>query len=65
MKTYELTKAEGLAYSTVRLDVTTIKGQKGTGTGFFYQYDYGDRFFMALVTNRHVLQGAKGIRWLM
>ena len=52
----QLSASEQLAYSTIRISTDT-----GTGTGFFYKFcvkDNGD-FIPAIVTNKHVIAGAK------
>ena len=53
-----LSITEQLAFSSLRIQVTTKEG-KGTGTGFFYNFlDDGVERIPAIVTNKHVVKGA-------
>lgn len=53
-----LSITEQLAFSTVRIQVTTQEGS-GTGTGFFFNFlDDGKQRIPAIVTNKHVVKGA-------
>ena len=55
----ELSPAEQLAYSTVRIEVELINGDRGTGTGFFYRFaEKGQQHVPAIVTNKHVVADA-------
>lgn len=45
---------EKILFSTVR-----IVTNNGSGTGFFYNFKIGDNPITVIVTNRHVIQGAK------
>jgi hypothetical protein len=58
----DLTLAERLLYSTVKLTASKAGIIVSTGTGFFtYFAKDGDRFFPAIVTNKHVVNGADQI----
>jgi hypothetical protein len=60
-----LSPAERLAHSTVRIECD-LPGGVGTGTGFFYSLDRdGDRHIPVIVTNKHVVEGAKKGRFLL
>lgn len=55
-----LSLSEQLAHSTVRIEIETVAGCKGTGTGFFYRFaDQGDKHIPVIVTNKHVIEGAQ------
>lgn len=55
----ELSVAERLAHSVVRLECALSDGNTSTGTGFFFAFaQEGDRLVPAIVTNRHVVAGA-------
>lgn len=54
-----LAPSEQIAHSTVRIEVETVDGNRGTGTGFFFRFaSQGDRHVPAIVTNKHVIEGA-------
>jgi hypothetical protein len=54
-----LSPSEQLTYSTARIECETPDGPS-SGTGFFYRFlDDGERHLPAVVTNRHVVRGAK------
>lgn len=54
-----LAPSEQIAHSTVRIEVETVDGKRGTGTGFFLSFaSQGDRHVPAIVTNKHVIEGA-------
>ena len=56
----ELSESEQLTYSTVRIECELAQGGMATGTGFFYRFaENGDVYVPAIVTNRHVVEGAK------
>jgi Trypsin-like peptidase domain len=58
----DLTLAERLLYSTVKLTAFKAGGLISTGTGFFMSFaNDGDQFFPAIVTNKHVTDGADQI----
>lgn len=57
--THNLSVSEQLMYSTVRIECLDSKGQGSTGTGFFFRFlDDGNRYIPAIVTNKHVVEGA-------
>lgn len=59
----QLTPSEMLAYTTVRIECTIANGTS-TGTGFFYNFcQNGNSFIPAIVTNKHVINGALGGRF--
>jgi hypothetical protein len=54
----ELTPAERLAHSTVRIECD-ISGEKATGTGFFYSlHREKEKHIPVIITNKHVINGA-------
>ena len=53
-----LSMTEQLAYSTTRI-VAKVGKQTRSGTGFFFRFDFGRATVTVLVTNKHVVQGAK------
>lgn len=57
----ELTPSEQLAYATVRISSVLADGSTSIGTGFIFNFlieNSGDRIVPAIVTNRHVVEGA-------
>ena len=51
--------SEKLMYSTTRIILNYKDGTMGTGTGFFFNFDFGDDKVMPLlVTNKHVINNA-------
>lgn len=55
-----LTVAEQLMHTTVRLECALVDGRGSTGTGFFFAYPLdGDRSIPVIVTNKHVIEGAR------
>lgn len=55
-----LTVAEQLMHTTVRLECALADGRGSTGTGFFFSYLLdGDRSIPVIVTNKHVVEGAR------
>lgn len=58
-----------LLYSTTRIEAYLPDGRTSIGTGFFMAFmpdpDTPDRYFPALITNRHVVEGATGGRILL
>jgi Trypsin-like peptidase domain len=55
----QLSPAEQLAYSTVRIEVELAQGGIATGTGFFYRFAQKENQYVpAIVTNKHVVAGA-------
>ncbi|EJV49167.1 hypothetical protein IEK_02877 [Bacillus toyonensis] len=61
--THNLSISEQLMYSTVRIECLNGNGQGSTGTGFFFDFlENGDSCVPAIVTNKHVVEGAvKGL----
>ena len=54
-----LAPSEQIAHSTVRIEVETADGKRGTGTGFFFRFaDEGGKHVPVIVTNKHVVDGA-------
>jgi len=55
----QLAPSEFIAHSTVRIEVELTDGKRGTGTGFFFRFAVEqDRHVPAIVTNKHVVEGA-------
>lgn len=55
-----LSLSEQLVHCTVRIEVESSNGAKGTGTGFFYRFAVrGDKHVPAIVTNKHVVEAAQ------
>lgn len=55
----QLAPSEQIAHSTVRIEVELADGRCGTGTGFFFRFaNEQDRHVPAIVTNKHVVEGA-------
>ena len=62
----DLSPAEQLAHSTVRIECTLPGGQLGTGTGFFYSLNKsGEQHIPVIVTNKHVIDGALKGRFIL
>lgn len=58
--TTSLSLSEKLAFSTVRIECELENEQIGTGTGFFFHFAKNDDIHVpAIVTNKHVVSGAK------
>ncbi|MBJ8189171.1 S1 family peptidase [Bacillus cereus] len=56
---HNLSVSEQLMYSTVRIECLNGNGQGSTGTGFFFRFlEDGDQYVPAIVTNKHVVEGA-------
>jgi hypothetical protein len=54
--TNQLSPAEQLAHSTVRIEVELPGGFTGTGTGFFYNFTHNEKQYIpTIVTNKHVV----------
>lgn len=51
--------SEQLLFSTVRIETRLETGLVGTGTGFFFDFIYGEKRFPTIITNKHVIEGAK------
>lgn len=57
--TVNLSPSEQLTYSTVRIECEYPNGEIGTGTGFFFRFaERQDNYVPAIVTNKHVVEGA-------
>jgi V8-like Glu-specific endopeptidase len=55
-----LTASEQLTFSTVRIECQLQTGEISTGTGFFFRFlDDGNQYIPAIVTNKHVIEGAE------
>jgi len=56
----ELSTFEKLSLSTIRIECKLGDGAVSYGTGFFFKFvDKGDNFVPAIVTNKHVVEGAE------
>ena len=53
-----LSLSEQMIHSTVRIECSNSAGQISTGTGFFFNFPADGKIVPAIVTNRHVIQGA-------
>lgn len=54
-----LAPSEQIAHSTVRIEVETADGKRGTGTGFFFSFaNESGKYVPVIVTNKHVVEGA-------
>ncbi len=52
--------SDQLTYSTIRIECELQDGNIGTGTGFFFTFTLTDnKSVPAIVTNKHVIEGAK------
>lgn len=55
-----LSEYEKLLSSTVRIDIKNEEGEIGFGTGFHYSFlNDGENLVPAIVTNKHVIKGAR------
>lgn len=55
----ELGIIDRLVHSTVRIECENIKGEKSSGTGFFFGFlRNGEQCTPAVITNKHVIAGA-------
>lgn len=62
----DLSISEQLMYATVRIECVLGDGNGSVGTGFFFRFlDKGDDHVPAIVTNKHVVEGATQGRILM
>lgn len=56
----ELSIFESLSLSTIRIECQLDGGDISSGTGFFFKFhEKGNSFVPAIVTNKHVIEGAK------
>lgn len=55
-------QVDSLLHSTVRIEADLPGAKRSIGTGFFMRYSRGEDYFPALVTNKHVVEGAIGGR---
>ena len=56
----DLSIFEKLSLSTIRIECKFEDGDVSYGTGFFFKFvDKGDNFVPAIVTNKHVVEGAE------
>lgn len=53
-----LSLSEQMIHSTVRIECSNSAGHKSMGTGFFFNFPADGKIVPAIVTNRHVIQGA-------
>lgn len=52
--------ADQLLFTTVRIETTGAEGKVSSGTGFFYNHRLdGDKVLPLIITNKHVINGAK------
>lgn len=55
-----VSRSDWMSICTTRIETETLDGKKGTGTGFFFVMNVEDNNeSLVLVTNKHVLHGAK------
>lgn len=58
----ELSILEQLCFSTTRIEAEDTNGNKGTGTGFFFDLQIGEHYVPIVITNKHVVTGMiKGV----
>ena len=61
-----LSLAERILHSTVRIETLENSGRViGTGTGFYFAFRLDDKLLPVIVTNKHVIQGAEGGRFVL
>lgn len=53
-----LTIAEQLMHSTVRLECDQKNGDRSTGTGFFFSFTVNGGFIPVIITNKHVIENS-------
>lgn len=54
-----LTPSEQLTFSTIRIECILENGDVSTGTGFFFRFlESGENHVPAIITNKHVIDGA-------
>ncbi len=62
----DLSPAEQLAHSTVRIECDLLGSGLGTGTGFFYSLNKKeDQHVPVIITNKHVIEGASKGRFIL
>lgn len=61
MNLENLTLAERLFYSTVKLESFQGDQRIGSGTGFFFSFDVGEKSATVIITNKHVVNCADRI----
>lgn len=60
----ELTTTEQMLYATVKLTQLKNRAVAGHGTGFFFSFDMGGgRSLLAIITNKHVVDGGDAVRF--
>jgi|ERR1043166_208326 hypothetical protein len=57
--------ADQLLHSTIRIECVDAIGQKSSGTGFHFRFRIDDQWVPAIITNKHVLNGAKDIAFVL
>jgi hypothetical protein len=50
-----LTLSEQLLYTTIKLSTFKAGASTGSGTGFFWRIEHGDKFIVLTATNKHVI----------
>jgi hypothetical protein len=59
-----ISPSEQLTHCTVRIECTMNDGSLSSGTGFFFRcFDDGEKNLPVIVTNKHVIDGAKIIKF--
>lgn len=51
--------SENLLFTTLRIDTVSGSGVNGSGTGFLFSHKYKNQEYPFIVTNKHVINGAK------
>lgn len=59
----ELSLLEQLVFCTTRIEATTLDEKQTSGTGFFYNYQLAGMELPFLITNRHVIENKKSIKF--
>lgn len=57
--------SEQITYSTVRIECQYLDGTIGTGTGFFFTFSKNEGDVTVVITNKHVINGAKTGSFIM
>jgi len=56
----KLSHSEQLSFTTVRIECELESGKESVGTGFFFSFDRREDVYVpAIITNKHVVKGAK------